>query len=161
MGTSLEPAGLTEKQAAYVEYVAKGLAPTDAARAAGFQFPAQEGARLARSPHVVAALQRATARIFREELVPKAIGRLRSLLEDKATPAPALIKAIDTTLKRGGVVAEDASGRSKPLSEKGIDELEDLVSRLQTALAAHEAKTIDAVARDVTVIEDPLDKLLD
>jgi hypothetical protein len=164
MGRNLIAAQLTESQAEFVRQMAQGVSRQQAAALAGYAHPKTEAYRLLQLPHVVAALKHEHSRLISADLLPLAIGRLKGILEDKTAPTQHVVKAAVEVIKVAGLHKQSGEGEgdgSKPLISRSRMELEDLVTRLESAVHAHEAKTVDAVPDSVSLSEPDLDSLID
>lgn len=137
--------GLTDKQAQFVEQlVSKAMNPTAAARAAGFETPAQAAYRLLRLPHVASAVRDARARLIDGDLANVALDTLRVVMTDSDAPAAARVSAARTVLEMSGELKKDGSDASveKRLHEMSADELAAVIDRWESQRSA--------MAKDIT-----------
>jgi len=131
---------LTDRQEKFVEYVVSGECQTEAARKAGYSFPDQDGHRLSRLPHIVAA---ATAR--RAALIELEGGNIayRTLVAccDERYPGSVRVSAASKLAQLAGMIKPDALlADKKDLQDMSPDELENQLAKIDQALAGIAAK---------------------
>lgn len=131
---------LTDRQEKFIEYVVAGECQTEAARKAGYSFPDQDGHRLSRLPHIVAA---ATAR--RAALIELEGGNIayRTLVAccDERYPGSVRVSAASKLAQMAGLVKPDSGIADKrELQDMSPDELENQLAKIDQALAGIAAK---------------------
>lgn len=110
---------LLPETARFVELVARGYDPGDAAQLAGFQ---REDARgLVRHPRVQDAIHNEARGLAKGRLLPLALRALTRLMEDPTTPPVLLARVAAQVLAQGGILAPDA--RSAPATPQSPDAL--------------------------------------
>ncbi len=148
----------TDKQVEFVRLVASGkLAPTDAARAAGYRHPSSDASRLLRLPAISDAIRQGMAARLHNELAPVALNTVADIMRDADAPARLRLDASRVILDRAGYVppkaqdpgADGAGG----LSGMTRDQLAALADKLAQELGDR-AQTIDVAPGDAPDIEE-------
>ncbi|NFV81295.1 terminase small subunit [Magnetospirillum aberrantis] len=159
---------MTEKQQAFVDAVVRGMTPTDAARAAGYEPAVHAGQiayRLQRTPSVQAALRARFKARIEGDLVPTALTVIEEIMRDSTQPGGVRLKGAQLTLQAAnflnerGRAIEDEEG-ARGLSEMTVEELErfamDQRQRLENALAVVEDLRREAGAQANVITIDAL-----
>lgn len=149
---------LTKKQAVFTDHVAKGLAPTKAARIAGYAYPGQDAYKLMRHPSIRDALHQRRDAALRGDLASLALDAMRDLMKPE-TPAATRYQASKWVLEHAGHRADEPDDQqARPLEEMNADELARAVTSGMQALQDLAGQleghhVVDGQARPVQVIE--------
>lgn len=131
-----------------VEFVTNGGNATSAAKVAGYsaKTAGQMGFKLLGNPHVQDAIRAEQRRLLHGDLATKALGVLKSIMENEEAPAGARVDAAKTVLDRAGLVAVRTAQEDQadtPLAQMPVEQLrkiiaagEDRISQLQAELDA-------------------------
>ncbi len=138
-----------------VEYVTNGGNATSAAKVAGYsaKTAGQMGFKLMGNPHVQDAIRDEQRRLLNGDMATKALGVLRSIMENEDAPAGARVDAAKTVLDRAGLVAIRTSQDDQP--DAPLTQLP--VEQLRKVIAAGEAKIQelqDAIKERDAIIQD-------
>lgn len=150
---------LTEKQRAFVDaMLVNGGKETDAAKAAGYANPREEGWRLRRNPAIQHEIRtRMQERVLGGQVT--AWNVMQELMTDPTVAAPTRFAASKWTLEAAGHGLEAAKLRAKvglesqkSMSEMTTEELEAHVAMLSAAVAGKKVieNTVEADAEDIT-----------
>ena len=142
---------LTDRQRQFVVYyVHNGGHAAAAARAAGYETPAQAAHRNLGSRRVQEAIKREREKFINGDLANAAACCIRDLITDTDTPANVRFQASKWALEAAGHSTKGADaaadGGDKSLNEMTIDELQAFINGGQQAIADkrdQEARTID------------------
>lgn len=135
----------TEQQKNFVTYlVAENKRPTEAARLAGYSYPAQAAYELSRNPSVILLIRQARQTVYQTDLANLAADTLRGVMIDPDAPASARVSAARTALELSGDLNKggDAAADGRSLAEMTPDELASMIDRWETERAE--------LAKDVT-----------
>ena len=135
----------TEQQKNFVTYlVAENKRPTEAARLAGYSYPAQAAYELSRNPSVILLIRQARQTVYQTDLANLAADTLRGVMIDPDAPASARVSAARTALELAGDLNKggDAASDGRSLAEMTPDELASMIDRWETERAE--------LAKDVT-----------
>ena len=138
-----------------VEYVTNGGNASEAARVAGYsaKTAGQMGFKLMGNPHVQDAIRDEQRRLLNGDMATKALGVLRSIMENEDAPAGARVDAAKTVLDRAGLVAIRTSLDDQP--DAPLTQLP--VEQLRKVIAAGEARIRelqDAIKERDAIIQD-------
>lgn len=135
-----------------VEYVTNGGNATSAAKAAGYsaKTAGQMGFKLLGNLHVQEAIRAEQRRMLDGDMATKALGVLKSILENEEAPAGARVDAAKTILDRAGIVAHKVVQEEEkvPLTQMSLD-------ALRRSIAVGEARMaeLQEIIRDRRAIE--------
>lgn len=136
---------MTDREDDFVMHFVQYGDAIKAAEAAGYAQAGVQGRAIARRPRVAAAIRIETTRRM-QHMAPVALTVLDKIMRDEKAPAGARVDAAKTILDRASYVSDpkrsDRSDEIKPLAEYSMQELEDLVQRLEAQRGSE--------ARDVT-----------
>lgn len=136
---------MTDREDDFVMHFVQYGDAIKAAEAAGYAQAGVQGRAIARRPRVAAAIRIETTRRM-QHMAPVALTVLDKIMRDEKAPAGARVDAAKTILDRANYVSDpkrsDRSDEIKPLAEYSMQELEDLVQRLEAQRGSE--------ARDVT-----------
>lgn len=150
--------GTELQQRFVVEFVANGGNATSAAKVAGYSMKTagQIGFKLLGNVHVQDAIRAEQRRLLNGDLATKALGVLRSIMENESAPAGARVDAAKTVLDRAGLVAiregredvEDVPVTQLPPEalHRYITAGEARIRQLEEAIREREAATIEGEA---------------
>ena len=135
---------LTDQAAAFVDAIVEGKNQTQAAKIAGYAFPAQSGCTLMKSPGIVVKIQQERQKLFHTDLCGVATTTLRSILEDSDASSSSRIAAVRTVYEVCNMIGKHSTKDSdtKALSEMSPAQLAGLINTLEVKAAA--------IAKDVT-----------
>jgi len=145
------PATNTELQGRFVvAYVANGGNATNAAKAAGYSLrtAGKAGSKLVRNPHVQDAIRQEQRRLLHSDLATKALGVLKSIMENEEAPAGARVDAAKTVLDRAGLMAPRAvvgGDDNVPLTQMSVSELRKVIASGESEVLRLQAE-LDALA---------------
>ena len=128
----------TEQQKNFVTYlVAENKRPTEAARLAGYSYPAQAAYELSRNPSVILLIRQARQTVYQTDLANLAADTLRGVMIDPDAPASARVSAARTALELAGDLNKggDAASDGRSLAEMTPDELASMIDRWETERA--------------------------
>lgn len=129
----------------FVDRVALGASGVDAARAVGWQDPADTAAALLSHPTVRKALAQACQVRLEGRSVPLALDTIDEILQDKTAPkavrAKLALGVVDRLVKRQAI---EGGPEGKPLASMTIRELEQAIAQLS------QNGTVPGQMRDVT-----------
>jgi Terminase small subunit len=146
----------TDNQRRFVDHlVSTGCTPTEAARVAGYDHPAQEAYRLIRKPHIVAAIGELRGRLISSHGANVATKTLIDIMQDVAAPASARVSAARTMYEAAGQFTKGLDpDREVPLHEMTSAQLEAFIANAQTVIdnggSAPVIRVIDRVKVPVT-----------
>lgn len=152
---------MTDREDDFVMHFVQYGDAIKAAEAAGYAQAEIQGRQIARRPRVAAAIRIETTRRM-QHMAPVALTVLDKIMRDEKAPAGARVDAAKTILDRAAYVSDpkrsDRSDDNKPLAEYSVEELEQLVARLeeQRAGAAKDVSAPLLRANDEQAI-DPLE----
>jgi len=134
---------LDARQLLFVEAVASGIPPAEAARSAGYVGDAYSALK---SPSVRQAISLAVQEILQLEGAPVALNLLLQTIRNEGAPIKIRVDCAKAILDRAGHTARQRapdSGPGKDLNEMSTEELKSLVDRLEGELAER-AQPLDA-----------------
>lgn len=123
---------LTDVQSAFISYlVLEGCNPTEAARRAGYSHPKNRAYELLRKAHIVAAIREEQGRILDGDLANIAMNTLRSVMENKNSPASSRVAASRAVLEASGYFrrSDNMSLEEKDPLDMTAQELEEFIRR--------------------------------
>ena len=126
-------AGLTDRQARFVEGILSGMDDCDALEAAGYS-PASGIGSVAASEPVQNALKSARQTKIRGSLAAKALKRIEALITDDRTPAATALAASKWVLENAGHNSQAEDGQHRPVAEMSEPELEAFIRRAQSVI---------------------------
>jgi hypothetical protein len=132
---------LTESQAAFVFWKARGKSNRMSATLAGYGTPNTEGSRLLKDPAVLAALSAELSRVMVTDLAPLGVQTLRRAMREEGVPWPVKIQAAKIAVSALPKAPE--SKDDKPLSQRSAAELEEIIARLERTTAPDAARLIE------------------
>lgn len=145
----------TELQSRFVvEFVSNGGNATAAAKMAGYSMrtAGKMGSKLLGNLHVQEAIRAEQRRMLDGDMATKALGVLKSIMENEEAPAGARVDAAKTILDRAGVVAPRVTQDEErvPLTQMSLD-------ALRRSIAVGEARMaeLQEIIRDRRAIESP------
>lgn len=152
------PSGLTEKQTDFVKYRVLGIAQGEAARLAGYSSPDQDGSRLARLPHIQAAIVREIRRGILTEDFQLARETIRQAMVRPDVPWGVKMTAAKLTLDAVRDFTSDKAGDVKEMEDMTPAELVELIRQAE-ATAAGRARDItpDSAADSARTVEPEAD----
>ena len=135
---------LTDQAAAFIDAIVDGKNQTQAARIAGYAFPAQSGCTLMKSPGIVAKIQQERQKIFHTDLCSVATSTLKEILIDKECAPAARIAAVRTVYEVCNMIGKHSTkdNDNSALGEMPPQQLAGLINTLEVKAAA--------IAKDVT-----------
>ena len=150
----LEPVGveLMPETAKFVELVARGYDPADAAQLAGFSR--EESRALIRHPKIQEAIHNEARGLAAGRLLPLALRAITRLMEDPTTPPVLLARVAAQLIAQGGLLRPPASAIPEPsendkalsLNDMTPEQLAERKRSLNTLLtfegSANEAKSL-------------------
>lgn len=145
------------RQARFVQELARGRKPDDAALASGYR-DSDACYRLLRLPHIMEAVHQEVQRLLVSEEAPASLAVLRMLREDTATPPRVRADIGLQLMKMAGHVApsHQADKPAKQFSEMTQAELLDYIDRNQAEIERSEAE-LAARAKDVSAPNGPVE----
>lgn len=146
---------LTEKQRAFVRFVADGVAPRLASKLAGYEADMVDTARILESPRVQSAIREVVSRKLFTEGAPLAYKVLVEVLNSPKAQHRDKIAAAKTILDRAGFIAPAASkatnAEDKPLHEMTTAELRARAERLAQEISG---RAVTVIEGDSTPVEE-------
>lgn len=137
---------MTDKEDDFVVHFVQLGDAIEAAKLAGYSQPEVQGRAIAKRPRVAAAIRIETTRRM-QHMAPVALNVLYKAATNDSVPWGARVDAAKTILDRSGYVSNPdlikRSDDTKPLAEYSVEELEQLVARLEEQRAGA-AKDVSA-----------------
>ena len=126
----------TDNQRRFVDHlVANGCTPTEAAREAGYEHPAQEAYRLIRKPHIITAIGELRGRLISSHGANVATRTLIDIMQDVMAPASARVSAARTMYEAAGQFTKGLDpDRDVPLHEMTTEQLQAFIANAQTVI---------------------------
>jgi phage terminase small subunit len=142
--------GTDLQQRFVVEYVTNGGNATSAAKVAGYSVKTagQMGFKLMGNPHVQDAIRAEQRRLLNGDMATKALGVLRSIMENEDAPAGARVDAAKTVLDRAGLVAVRTGHDDSPdvpVTQMPVEQLRKIIALGENRISQLQAE-IDALA---------------
>ena len=126
----------TKKQSMFIEAVARGLKPWQAAKYADYSDPVRTGWTLIRDARLLQAIKTRRESVIHGTLAQQALSTLEELMIDKSTPAPTRFNASKLVLELAGHHPEAENlPMDKPLEDMNPSELAGAISSGMQALA--------------------------
>ena len=124
---------LTDQAAAFIDAIVDGKNQTQAARIAGYAFPAQSGCTLMKSPGIVAKIQQERQKIFHTDLCSVATSTLKEILIDKECAPAARIAAVRTVYEVCNMIGKHSTkdNDNRALGEMSPQQLAGLIATLE------------------------------
>ena len=145
----------TDKRQEYIKGFVAGLDQTNAARKAGFAYPAQEAVRLMHDPAILAAIQAELVRRVQCEGMTIAVNFLINCVKDEKFAGSVRLEAAKVLINKGplndAAIKEAYRPDDKPLNEMSLAELEAFIQGGVAALdKAKQAKALPGDFQDVS-----------